>query len=121
MNNTTPSNRGLFSLVTLLALAGCTMAMPPGGFAALPGGPAPVAAGGEVEAPEASRCVTSTPCTWNSDCPNGMHCNGSMRVCFDPDPVASSLARCESVSCVWDSDCPSSWGCNSASHRCFLR
>lgn len=115
------------SLVATFA-TGCFGMMPPSGARA-PFGPAapgvaPVAAPAPTPATPAAQsndCVTTTRCNWNSDCPDGGHCNATMGLCFDPDPVAASLLTCHLNECRWDTDCPSGWSCNSATWHCQLR
>jgi hypothetical protein len=113
------------SLVATFA-TGCFGMMPPPGARVAAPGLAPVAAPAPAPAfaspaAQSNNCITETRCNWNSDCADGGHCNAAAGLCFDPDPVASTVLTCHLNACRWDSDCPSSWSCNSATSHCQLR
>jgi predicted small lipoprotein YifL len=136
MRKVTAMKHSLHTLVAALllgSLTGCGSLMLPPGYVAANGHPGAVHAnagaglsggasmGPDEAAPESNNCITATACNYDSDCPNGGHCSGSMRRCFDPEPVASRLLTCHLNTCLWDTECPAEWSCNSATRHCQLR
>jgi len=121
------SPRSILAISSLVAAfaSGCFGMMPPPGTRPVGApGAVPVAAPAPMQAMPAARsndCITTTRCNWDSDCPDGGHCNTAMNLCFDPDPVASTVLTCHMNECRWDSDCPSGWSCNTATTHCQLR
>lgn len=113
----------IFVAATTALVAGCAgMMPPPGAFTAQgPGGHGHAVAGHEPEAAPRNNCITETRCNWDSDCAGGTRCNTTMHLCFERDPVASSLLTCNQNQCTWDTECPTGWSCNSATRHCQLR
>ncbi len=118
----------IFVAATTALVAGCAGMMPPPGAFTAHGpvghanaGAGMSVAGHEPEAASQNNCITETRCNYNSDCAGGTRCNTTMHLCFEPDPVASTILTCGLNQCTWNSECPTAWSCNSATHRCQLR
>ena len=58
-------------------------------------------------------CASGIACDFNSDCSNGMSCNGATGQCF------ATSAYCVGLPCELNSDCPSGHTCNNAEGACI--
>ena len=57
-------------------------------------------------------CASGIQCEFNSDCSNGLSCNGATGQCFD------TSAYCIGLPCEFNSDCPANETCNNAEGAC---
>jgi len=58
-------------------------------------------------------CASGIRCDFNSDCSNGMSCNGATGQCF------STSAYCVGLPCEFNADCPAGHTCNNAEGACI--